>query len=195
MQQAPQTSPVLRGLHMRPGGAPPPTPQRSWGERLWRGTLRALPRLILTGALAYAGWWAWTTFRGFPFPDEIAGHQRIDNDETEDALGILETAGDGLAGLDWEFAAYGPGNRPVYALVALPIDEDTEAASVMTFLGARKGGSASLGAATFMCEPSFPSGSLCAWLEEDTLVVLGAEESDHRTLRPLGRELREQIET
>jgi hypothetical protein len=55
------------------------TPERSsWG---W-----VLKTILLMTALA-GGWWLVNHFffSGFPFPDEVAGHQRLDSEQARDA--------------------------------------------------------------------------------------------------------------
>jgi hypothetical protein len=186
---------AVRAVSMRPSASPAPRRPSSWLSELGGRLLHSLPTLLFVGALALGGWWLWrNVLAGFPFPDEVAGVERIERDETRDVLRLFETSG-GLGDLDWELAAYGEGNRPVYAMMAMEIQDDEQAAGVLAEFGRRNPGALNLAAASLMCEPVYPSGSMCAWIEDRTVVALAAEHSDHRALRPLARRLRSEIET
>jgi hypothetical protein len=127
----------------------------SWG---W-----ILKAILFVAAFA-GGWWLVNHFffSGFPFPDQVAGHQRLDSEQARDAAEALTAFGEAFD-LEMETAFYGPEVQPAYMMFVFQMPES------LAFLGNQPlaGSPDSL---PFQCQEQV-QGTSCYWSADDGQVV------------------------
>jgi hypothetical protein len=101
-------------------------------------------------------------FSGFPFPDEVAGHQRLDSEQARDAAEALTAFGEAFD-LKMETAFYGPQVQPAYMMFVFEMPES------LPFLGNQPlaGSPDSL---PLQCQEQV-QGTSCYWSADDGRVV------------------------
>jgi hypothetical protein len=134
--------------------------QTTPGGSSWGWVLKA----ILFVAAFVGGWWLVNHlfFSGFPFPDEVAGHQRLDSEQARDAAEALTAFGEAFD-LEMETAFYGPEIQPAYLMFVFEMPES------LPFLGNQPlAGSAD--SLPFQCQEQV-QGTSCYWSADDGQVV------------------------
>jgi hypothetical protein len=123
-------------------------------------------KVVVLIAFAAGGFLAWRLFfAGFPFPDEVAGHPRIETEATDEATELISELTRSL-GADLEMAFYGDeaSPQPSYVVYMMTLPEDSPLVAVP---GDPLGELMSGGMA---CAPSV-QGSNCNWLDDEDRVV------------------------
>lgn len=148
-----------------PGGsvltAPPPPLVGAPAGRSWGRLLAAA--VVFVAGLA-GGWWLVDRlfFGGFPFPDEVADHERVDSDRAEEVADALTSLG-GLLDVEMEFAFYGSEIEPAYVMFAFDIPDGINPTTLQGF---------PIGDVLFQCRPEI-EGSSCFWQHDGMIVGLG----------------------
>jgi hypothetical protein len=168
-----------------PGGsvltAPPPPHVGAPAGRSW-GRLLAAAVVFVAGVAG--GWWLVDRlfFGGFPFPDEVAGQERVDSEVARDAADVIASIGE-ILDVDMEMAFYGTDLRPAYVMVAFELPDAGAVTQVPPF------GGASAGDFSFQCGPD-AQGAACLWEEGGTVVGIGGIGQTPEQLEPVARRVR-----
>jgi hypothetical protein len=168
-----------------PGGsvltAPPPPHVGAPAGRSW-GRLLAAAVVFVAGFAG--GWWLVDRlfFGGFPFPDEVAGHERVDSDRAEEVADALASLG-GLLDVEMEFAFYGSEIEPAYVMFAFEIPDGINPTSLQGF---------PIGDVRFQCRPE-SEGSSCFWQHDGMIVGLGGN-GPPAGIEPVARRVQTELE-
>lgn len=122
-------------------------------------------------------------FGGFPFPDEIAGQERVDSERAEDAAAVGASIGR-ILGVDMEMAFYGSEVTPVYVMFAFEVPESVS--SLSTLAGSDLSRNAD-GSIPFQCRQDV-DGASCFWERDGTVVGIGGGGTPGQ-LRPVARQV------
>jgi hypothetical protein len=193
---------VAAGPLARPGGSAPSTtltdalrgpsatgtttvPSVEPSESSWMGTAIKVAVFL---AFAVGGFLAWRLlFGGFPFPEEIAGQPRIENDTTEEATELISSFTRSF-GAELEMAVYGDeATAPSYVLYVVTLQEGGGLDQAVAVPGHPLG---ELMSGRMTCAAD-PQGSSCTWLEgEDELIGVAGYGLSPEEVRPVAREVR-----
>jgi hypothetical protein len=164
--------------------APSPTPvQPVRGTSPWAWVVRA----VLFAAAFAGGWWLVNHFffGGFPFPDQVAGHERVESENARDAAEAITAFGEAF-NLEMEMAFYGPEVQPVYMMFVFEMPEGVPLA------GQPFGGPT--GSAPFQCQEQ-PQGASCFWTGEDGQVIgVGGMGKPAAEVEPVARQVQSDLQ-
>jgi hypothetical protein len=198
---SPAPTGVAAGPLARPGGSaitealrgPSATGTSSVPSEAPTGTSRipAVVKVVVTLTLAVGGFVGWRLlFGGLPFPEEVAGQPRIENETTEQATELMSSIS-GLLGAELEVAYYGDtATAPAYVVYVMTLPEGSALDEAITVSG---GPLAELESGGMTCVPDV-QGSSCTWLQaEGELVGVGGFGLTPEDLRPVARDVRADI--
>lgn len=165
--------------------APPSTPVGTTREaRPWAWVLRA----VLFVA-AFAGGWLLVNhffFGGFPFPSQVAGHERVDSENARDAAEAITGFGQAFD-LEIEMAFYGSEAQPAYMMFVFEMPEGLPTAGAEPFTGAA-------GAVPFTCQEQI-EGASCFWSGEGgQFVGLGGFGKPAAEVEPVARQVHAELQ-
>jgi ribosomal protein L40E len=158
-------------------------PQHST-DRMARVAVKVLVGLVaaLVGFVGYR----WLT-RGFPFPGEIAGFERTDAEESEQASAAIESIAQVL-GVEVEAAFYGDVLQPTYVMSAFEMPAEGPLVGVQPFGGAPGGGGI-----RFQCGPD-AQGAACVWEQDGRLVGIAGVGQTVEQLEPVARQVHAELQ-
>ena len=162
-----------------------------------RGTsLRWLVRIVVFVVAAVAGYlgYQWL-FGGFPFPDEVAGQERMESDLVEDFESLTDSVG-ATFDVDVEMALYGTG-IPLYFMAAAEVPSGQSIARFSEGFVAGSGGPARgpVDLHTVTCS-GLPGGvgAQCSWVHEETVVLLQGFLSTSEDLHGVARDISAELD-
>jgi hypothetical protein len=125
-------------------------------------------RLALVMALWIGGSWIWSAISaGFPFPEQVAGEERVESALVDSSVGVVQEMIDATGlNLEVSYAFYGSDTEPNYMLFVAQSDDE----NVQQLLETQPTGVA-LRASSVECTRDM-TGSICLWLREKALVGL-----------------------
>lgn len=150
--------------------------------------------LVLAVVGGYFGY-RWL-FTGFPFPDQIAGVERLDSDQTESLEDMLRSFAD-MLDAKFQLAVYGSVLAPDYVMYAFEVPDPESMQELLTDLGVDTGGvpsgavEAVLENLPFTCQPLSPTGGAqCFWSDDRLIVGLQDFQGTPEELDPIARQVR-----
>lgn len=157
--------------------ADPPSGVERPSDGSWVGLLKAV---LLIGAFA-GGWWLVDHFffGEFPFPDQVAGYERVESETARDASQAIAAFSQALD-VEMEMAFYGTETQPVYMMFVFEMPEQ------LPLMGAQPG---SPGSIPFGCQEQ-AQGSSCFWSGQDGKVLgLGGFGVPAAQVEPVARQI------
>jgi hypothetical protein len=138
---------------------------------------------------AFAGGWLLVNhffFSGFPFPDQIAGHQRVDSQNARDAAETITAFGQAFD-MEMETAFYGSEVQPEYMMFVFEMPEGLPMAGSQPFTGAA-------GPVPFTCQEQV-EGASCFWSGDDgKFVGLGGFGKPAADVEPVARRVQAELQ-
>jgi hypothetical protein len=139
--------------------------------------------------LAFAGGW-WLVnhflFSGFPFPDEVAGYERVESDEAREAVEAIAAFGQAFD-FEMEMAFYGTEARPAYMMFVFEVPEQMPPTAAKPF-------GASSGSLPFQCQEEV-QGTSCYWSDRDGNVLgVGGFGRSLAEVEPVARRVRADLD-
>jgi hypothetical protein len=140
--------------------------------------------VVLAAGLGLVGY-RWLT-RGFSFPDQIAGLERTDAEESVEAAEAIASIAQ-ILGVEMEAAFYGDELQPTYVMFAFEKPEDSRLTGVQPFGGLPGTG------IPFQCGPD-AQGAGCVWEHDGRVVGIGGIGQTVEQLEPVARAVRAELQ-
>jgi hypothetical protein len=165
--------------------APPVPAGRTPSGGEWTGWVVKVVVFLLAFV---GGWWLVNHlfFSGFPFPDEVAGHERVENEDARDAAEALASIAQ-ILNVEIEMAFYGNGATPAYTMFSFTLPDEPTLAEAQPFAAAP-------GNVPFQCAEE-AQGASCVWgYDEETVVGIGGFGLAIEQVEPVARQVMSDLE-
>lgn len=162
--------------------------QKAGGDAALGWIVRGLVFVVAAVGGYFAYQWL---FGGFPFPEQIAGQQRMDSDLVEDFEDLLRDFS-GAFDVEVEMALYG-GVMPAYFMAAAEVPGGQDPGEFYRGFTTGSGVTTDFAAVdpnTVICT-GFPGGvgAQCSWLQEDTVILLQGFSSTDADLQAVAEDV------